>query len=204
MNFDRNTVIGFVILALLFFGFFYYNNQQQIALQKEKATKDSIARVTDSLQQLKQPKANPALAKTDSVRADSIDRLADSNSILKQIPGATEQLTLVENELMKVWFTNKGGQPKKVELKNYKGPDSSLVRLAATDFDKISYTISNNQNKTADISEHFFTGGEKASNPDGSQTITYKSQDGSSIVHEYIIRPVDSLRLRGTASSAPC
>ena len=76
MNFDRNTVIGFVILALLFFGFFYYNNQQQIALQKEKATKDSIARVTDSLQQLKQPKANPALAKTDSVRADSIDRLA--------------------------------------------------------------------------------------------------------------------------------
>ena len=126
MNFDRNTVIGFVILALLFFGFFYYNNQQQIALQKEKATKDSIARVTDSLQQLKQPKANPALAKTDSVRADSIDRLADSNSILRQIPGATEQLTLVENELMKVWFTNKGGQPKKVELKNYKGPDRAL------------------------------------------------------------------------------
>ena len=47
MNFDRNTVIGFIILALLFFGFFWYNNQEQMKLEKQKieqARKDSIAR----------------------------------------------------------------------------------------------------------------------------------------------------------------
>ncbi len=32
MNFDRNTVIGFVVLAALFFGYFYYNNKEQASL----------------------------------------------------------------------------------------------------------------------------------------------------------------------------
>ncbi len=36
MGMDRNTVIGFVLLALLFFGYFYYTRQGQLALEKEK------------------------------------------------------------------------------------------------------------------------------------------------------------------------
>jgi YidC/Oxa1 family membrane protein insertase len=42
---------------------------------------------------------------------------------------------------MKITFTTKGGQPKKVELLKYKGPDSLPVRLASSDFDKIDYQI---------------------------------------------------------------
>ena len=44
MNFDRNTVIGFVLLALLFFGFFYFTNQEQARVLKNKAIQDSIAK----------------------------------------------------------------------------------------------------------------------------------------------------------------
>ena len=44
MKFDRNTVIGFVLLALLFFGFFYFNNQEQARSAKNKAIQDSIAK----------------------------------------------------------------------------------------------------------------------------------------------------------------
>ena len=39
MKFDRNTVIGFVILAALFFGYFFYTNQEQTAYQ-ERAGKN--------------------------------------------------------------------------------------------------------------------------------------------------------------------
>ena len=35
---DRNTVIGFVLLALLFFGYFYYTSQGQIGFGKTKTT----------------------------------------------------------------------------------------------------------------------------------------------------------------------
>ena len=35
---DRNTVIGFVLLALLFFGYFYYTQPGQAGFGKRKTT----------------------------------------------------------------------------------------------------------------------------------------------------------------------
>ena len=51
------------------------------------------------------------------------------------LPGTTdttEKNITLQNELIKVTFTNKGGQVKKVELKNFKGQDSLPVRLAGS------------------------------------------------------------------------
>src|SRR5690242_7967154 len=104
MNFDRNTIVGFVLLAVLFLGFFYYTNKQQAALQaqaqKEKAYKDSVARV-DSIKRLNEPKQNP-VTKADSGSLATVD----SNLRFQQVQG-TEQFTTVENDLIKVVFTNK-------------------------------------------------------------------------------------------------
>lgn len=183
MNFDRNTIIGFILLAVLFFGFFYYTNKQQAALQKQKATQDSIARAKDSLARLNQPK-NP-VTKTDSVVQNTID----SNAKFAQAAQGTEQLFTVENDLIKVVFTNKGGQPKSVELKKYKGPDSADVKLAGTDFDKIDYSILDN-GKTDSISGLFFSGGQIVKSGDD-QIITFQLQgkDGNSITHKFTVRP---------------
>jgi YidC/Oxa1 family membrane protein insertase len=181
MNFDRNTVIGFIILALLFFGFFYYNSQQQAAQQKEKARIDSIAKSH-------QARPDPLAVRKDSLAADSIKNSLDSAKF--QVHG-TEQISTVENDLIKVAFTNKGGQPKWVELKKYKGPDSNNVKLAATDFDKITYPVITGNNQTREVTEFYFSGGQPVKNADGSQTVnfTLQSPDGNSIVHEFVIRP---------------
>ncbi len=43
---DRNTVIGFVLLALLFFGYFYYSSQGKLPMEKQQQhLKDSIDRL---------------------------------------------------------------------------------------------------------------------------------------------------------------
>ena len=59
MNFDRNTVIGFVLLALLFFGLFYFNSQEQAKRAKavaiEQATKDSIQKVEEAKKKANTP-----------------------------------------------------------------------------------------------------------------------------------------------------
>ena len=60
--------------------------------------------------------------------------------IFKLLQMVTEQLVTVDNDLFTIAFTNKGGQPKWVELKKFKNMDSGHVKLAATDFDKIRYT----------------------------------------------------------------
>jgi YidC/Oxa1 family membrane protein insertase len=49
MKTDKNTIIGFVLLGILFFGFFWYNNKMaQASIEIEKRAKDSIARVEEA------------------------------------------------------------------------------------------------------------------------------------------------------------
>ena len=182
MNFDRNTVIGFVVLALLFFGYFYFNNQQQMAYQKQKARQDSIARAS-------QPKPITPVRKTDSTTIDSAGQPAIAGDF-QQFSTGTEQTTTVENEVLRIVFSNKGGQPKTVELKNFKAPDSSTVKLASTAFDKINYTIIPAPNATAGITDYYFGGGQVTKNADGSSTVRYEmAAAGKSIVHQFVVKP---------------
>lgn len=186
MNFDRNTIIGFILLALLFFGFFYYTNKQQAALQKQKAVQDSITHAKDSLARSSQQKQNPVV-KNDSVNIQA--PALDTNARFSQAFQGTEKLDSIENDLIKIVFTNKGGQPKYVELKKFKAPDSSNVRLAGSSFDKIDYSLQD-QGKTDSISGLYFSGGQITKSGEN-QIITYQllGKDGTSVTHQFTVKP---------------
>lgn len=185
MNFDRNTVLGFVVLALLFFGYFWYTSKEQAAYRKEQARIDSIANAN-------KPKPDTLALKRDSVRLDSQNKVASAGATFGNSANGTEQLLVAGNDLLKITFTNKGGQPKQVELKKFKQQDGSLVKLASLDFDKINYPI-NTGERTAQVDDLYFENGVEAKNADGSVTVSFalKSSDssGKSIIHQYIIHP---------------
>lgn len=187
MNFDRNTVIGFVVLALLFFGYFYFINKEQSATRQKKAIEDSIVNA-------QKPKSvlDTLAEKKLAVTNDSIAKVTSAGHYQKAISGA-EQIVFVENDVFKIAFTNKGGQPKWVELKNFKEHDSSLVRLAASDFDKIDYPINTASNQSAKIADLFFTAGDVISNGN-EQSISFTlsgDSAGPSIVHQFVIKKND-------------
>jgi YidC/Oxa1 family membrane protein insertase len=192
MKFDRNTVVGFVVLAALFFGYFYFTNQQQSAYRKKKAEEAKILQLKeDSIKLVNKPKEDSLNKIKDSVDQKQI------TGIFKDTLKGTEQIVTLQNKLIKVTFTSKGGQPKKVELKNFKGQDSNLLQLASSDFDKISYTI--NTGKTANggsaqTSDLFFSKIDSSSN-EGSQTISFTllagDSSGAYITHEYTLKPDD-------------
>src|SRR5215208_6725534 len=165
MNFDRNTVFGFIALAVLFLGYFFYNSRGQQQMLAEKARQDSIARAN-------QPKPDTISQKRDSALIDSQNRITSGGDYGQYTTG-TEQIFKVETGLVTIGFTNKGGQPKWVELKKFKAPDSNNVRLGASDFNKIDYTIIPSKDKTDSITAFYFSGGEVVKNADSSQTIRY-------------------------------
>lgn len=193
MKFDRNTILGFVILALLFFGYFYYTNKEQSAYRKKKLEEQRVEQARmDSLDKLNQPKRD-SVARVQ----DSIMRVTNPTAVFGA-GDSTEKTIMVENALMKVTFTNKGGKIRMVELKNYKGRDSLPLRLAASDFDDLSYTIntgSSSTQKTAATRDLFFTAGDTVTLADGNKTIAFTltppDSSGRSIIHEYSIRPND-------------
>jgi YidC/Oxa1 family membrane protein insertase len=183
MKLDRNSVIGFVLLALLFFGYFYFTRQGQIELEaKQKRAQDSLARL--------QPQKNTPLIQLDSTKTDSLARVSAAGQFATTAYGK-EEITVVENDIVRISFTNKGGMPKSFELKKYLSKDSSQVKLGSTPFDKLTYRINTGNNNTAETSELFFAGGKTVKNADGSQVVSFELADstGRSITHEYIIFP---------------
>jgi YidC/Oxa1 family membrane protein insertase len=177
MNFDRNTVIGFILLAVLFFGMFYFNSKDQASAAKKQQETSKSAQQT-----------KPAPNNADTTVKDSLPPLP-ATAAFQQAAG--EQTTVVENEVLKITFTNKGGQPKMVELKKFKESDSTgLVKLSSSAFDKINYIVVPEQNKTANITDLFFNGSNVTSNADGSKTLTYQlqKQDGSKITHQFVLK----------------
>ena len=189
MKFDRNTVIGFVVLAALFFGYFFFNNKQQSEYRKEQARLDSIAAA-------QRPKQDPALARIDSLKNDSLNKLSDSlkSGHFQNAVRGTEQLTEVSTDLFKIAFTNKGGQPKWVRLNKFRNADSSYVKLAASDFDKISYRITTENGQSAETGDFYFQPG-IVTKTDSAITVSFTlasdSSSASTITHQFIIKPDD-------------
>ncbi len=181
MKLDRNSVIGFVLLAVLFFGYFYFTRQGQIELEKKrKATEDSLAQVTPLKDtSLKIPITPVQDTSTNGARAGS----------LVQKGGGVEESTTLENDLIRIIFSNKGGQPKLIELKKYKSADSTPVRMVDSAFDKLTYVINTGVNTTAGITDLYFSSGGVKNNPDSSQSISYKLSDssGKSIEHIFTL-----------------
>lgn len=191
MNFDRNTIIGFLILALLFVGYFWTTSRDQAKYREQQAIaqakKDSIANAN-------KPKQDTSAYKADSVKTETIKKVNEVGAF-KTSATDTEKLFYAENNLIKIAFTNKGGQPKWVELKKFRNQDSGLVKLAASDFDKISYSINTSKNNSAPITDLIFPVIDSTRNTDGSETInfTLKSSDslGYSVTHSFVIKPND-------------
>ena len=188
MNLDKNTVIGFVLLALLFFAFFWYSNKSNEAyLAEQKHKNDSIA----ALNALKVKPTDPVAARIDSLRRDSISKISAAGNFQTAAIG-TEQIVSVENEVMKVTFTNKGGRVKFVELKRYKDSDGKSVELGN---DTLAYMVNTAANNATSSNELFFIASDIVKSSDGSQTIKFSLKDatGETIEHEYIIKPNEYL-----------
>lgn len=189
MKFDRNTVIGFIVLALLFFAFFYYNSKEQNRYLAEKKQKEELQHRADSTKRAQDSILNYKNAPQPNDTAQPAKTAADSVGFLQALQGS-ETTTEVNTDLLKVTFSNHGGQVKAVELKKFKGPDSTNVRMAASDSDKVNYNVTVAPNRSTGVASLFFSAAEKTETPD-STIVSYKirSAEGQEIVHRFVVKP---------------
>jgi len=151
MKTDKNSVIGFVLLGILFFLYFWYTDKQQTALvEMKKKQEDSLAIVAASRVKIQ----DTVTAKIDSIKRDSAYRVTAAGNFTTAATGS-ETLTSIENNLMKVTFTNKGGRVQSVLLKKYLSHDSLPVVLSGTK-DQLSYAVNTGANKASQTGDLFF------------------------------------------------
>ncbi|MEN0003789.1 MAG: membrane protein insertase YidC [Bacteroidota bacterium] len=127
---DRNTVIGFTLIFLIFIAwqqFMAPSAEQQAEQQRLQDSIQLAQRTADSLAQLEADA--PSIAAEENTATSAISTIANDSIRNSKIasefgpfaPAAVGEDTesIVENDLMKVTFSSKGGRITQVELKNH-------------------------------------------------------------------------------------
>ena len=130
----------------------------------------------------------PPALKTEIAKNDSIAKVKTAGSFQKAIIDS-ERTVVINNNVLEITFSSKGGQPKEVKLKKFNGPDSTPVKLASSDFDKIDYTVNTGTNSSTYISQLNFHLDTVIENADKSHVIVFALRPdsaGPSIRHQFI------------------
>ena len=118
---DKNNLVGFALIGAVVIGFSIYNRPSQEEMARAKHYQDSIQAIAQKEAAMQEQAA------AQQSPAHTIQ--ADSTSLLYGASQGTEQLTTLENDLVKVTFTNKGGRVCAAMLKDYNGQDGKPLDL---------------------------------------------------------------------------
>ena len=125
---DKNSIIGFILIAVVFIGFSVFQSGQARKQAVLQAQLDSIARAEALAKQTAEAERIASLP--DSVAAQPGESLpVYKDSSLQAAYSAEAQIVTLENDKLKVDFTTKGAQPYAVMVKDYKNYDSTDLYL---------------------------------------------------------------------------
>ena len=125
MKIDKNTLIGFILMAAVFFGFMFYEGKVQkeraAQMQKEQAIEAIAQQKSDSIKNIEEEKK----------AVKEMEQKTDSANSLFAAHQANEGTTVIENELLILTIQNRGGQLARAELKDptYKNQQGGPVVL---------------------------------------------------------------------------
>lgn len=120
---DRNNIIGIALIFILFLAWQYFLTPSKAQIAAQKQTQDSIARVErlrDSLTIVKKQEAKKKLeAAAEVPDTQRAQILGGQFGAFAAVAVGSAETTVLENELIKVTFSNKGGHIKDVLLKKH-------------------------------------------------------------------------------------
>ncbi len=157
---DRNSIIGIVLIALIFVLWSVFNKPSEADRQRMQRMQDSIAQVQRQQVQKDTNNTTSTLsAKPEQIQiSDSVKSKILDNQYGSFSASAVDsiQYYVLENEKMKLVISNKGGRPYSVKLKEYKRFDSTDLILFKGDSTVFGLNIPTNQNRTIFTNDLFF------------------------------------------------
>ena len=130
---DKNTIIGFVLIAAIMFGFSWFQSKQYNEQMEIQSQLDSVARVEAAAQAEK-------LA-AEAAAAPIAQQTVYKDSVLSMAAAAQEQTAVIENEKLRVEFTTRGAQFNSVKIKDYKAYDSDELELIKPKHSELGITL---------------------------------------------------------------
>ena len=200
---DKKSIIGIAVVALLFFGFAYFNTQEQKKYQEEMAAwqayQDSVALATRPVVPAADSVALTAGGQDPEQAAEAARerRVAALGEYLAAARDGEGREFVVENDVMAVPFSTRGGQIRDVLLKDYtkyaprgeRNIPVSLMDPATARFD-LSFFVKNGLNNVkVNTMEYVFTPSAVETTADGARAVRMRLpiSETAALEYEYLI-----------------
>ena len=204
---DKNTWIGFGLIAAIIIGFSFINRPSKEELAERQRVQDSIAMVRAMEQEAMMVSQQLAAEQLQSESGDlkgkkegvSADALAAQVAALYGpfAPAAQgeEGIVTLENKKVRIGIARRGGQITKAELKEYKAYGDSVNDLCLFQGDEssLNFTLITNNSRILSTQNLYFTEERLATDEEGNSTLVMRLNtniDGSYIDFVYTL-PAD-------------
>ncbi len=196
---DKNTIIGFGLIAAIVIGFTMLNkpSKEQLELQRYN---DSITLVQQKQAETAKVEQAKLATVKDSTTTNDTSKVAQNDDLYGQFGVSavgTDKVYNLENEFIKLKIASKGGQIASVELKKFKTFEKKPIILFDNDENKFNYVFPTNSiNGRVVNSSNLYCEpvGEIVKDAKGNQTFTMRlktSDPNSYIDYIYTLAPKD-------------
>ncbi|RHJ95016.1 membrane protein insertase YidC [Parabacteroides bouchesdurhonensis] len=200
---DKNTIIGFLLIGVVLFAFSWLNKPTPEQIEAQRRYNDSIARIEYAQQQELQKQENKTAEAEealdtlpDSVR---VARLEKSFGVFAEAMVGTDGYTVLENEVVELRFSNKGGRVCYARLKEYDNYESQPLILFDEKDSKFNFTLVTATNRVVNTGDLYFS--PVKGNDPNTVTMRLNAGEGSYLDFTYTLKPDDymlSYSIKGT------
>ncbi|MGN0007656.1 MAG: membrane protein insertase YidC [Alistipes sp.] len=160
MNENKQSIVGFILIGLIFLGFVLYTNYEQSKFAAATEAQQAVA--TEQSDAVAETVAEPEAAESAEPTKPTTKPEQQYDGLVADVPNAEE--FEIENDVLKIIFTTAGAQIKDVTLKEYtkyapKEERNQLVHLfdpESARFDMSFYLKHNLRNVKVNTAEHYF------------------------------------------------
>ena len=156
---DKNTWIGFGLIAAVIIGFSFLNRPSKEELAERKRVQDSIALVKQmewETQQLSEKLAMELEANKEE--GTSADQLSAVYGPFTPSAQGQDGMVVLENDLVRLGISRRGGDVAKAELKNYRayGDTVNPLCLFQADENELDFTLVTNNSRVLSTKNLYF------------------------------------------------
>ena len=189
---DKNTLLGFLLIGIVLFAFSWLNKPTPEQLDAQRRYQDSIAQIelTKQLDMQKEDSKSTADNSFDNL-PDSVReaRLKSNFGVFADAMVGTDDVTVLENSLIELHVSNKGGRISYARLKDYTTYDDKPLVLFEGKDASLDFTLVTATNRVLNTGEMYFT---PVKTQDPNQLIMrLNTGEGSSLDFVYTIKPDD-------------
>ncbi len=193
---DKNSIVGFILIGVIFFGFTWYQSNQYKKQREYQAQLDSVARVEQQAAIARDSLAAAAFRDSLASGAETVEAVPRKyrDSLLNSRYTASEEFVTLGNGKLELVFTTKGAQPYTAKLDEYRMYDSTDLYLLKPGYSDFNISVFAGENiNTRDM---VFDVAEKT---DTSVVMRLPFYNGGYLEQKYIL-PADSYMVRNELS----